>query len=115
MHKSLADPIGKAFFMGDNCTLSCVFVIFFFFLRDNSISEKESFFLEAGLAYYVVRGSAIANNRAYAALEHACQQYPENDVYTGVVRIDTHANYFPPKFGEFCGISRPLISVTLDG
>ena len=40
MHKSLADPIGKAFFMGDNCTLSYVFVIFFFFLRDNSISEK---------------------------------------------------------------------------
>ena len=74
MHKSLADPIGKAFFMGDNCTLSYVFVIFFFFLRDNSISEKESFFLEAGLAYYVVRG---------AALEHACQQYPENGVYTG--------------------------------
>ena len=106
MHKSLADPIGKAFFMGDNCTLSYVFVIFFFFLRDNSISEKESFFLEAGLAYYVVRG---------AALEHACQQYPENGVYTGVVRTDTYANYFPAKVGGFYCIRRPLIPVTTDG
>ena len=31
MHKSLADSIGKAFFMGENCTLSYVFVIVFLF------------------------------------------------------------------------------------
>ena len=71
--------------------------------------------MEAGLAYYVVRGSAIANNRAYAALEHACQQYPENGVYTGVVRTDTYANYFPAKVGGFYCIRRPLIPVTTDG
>lgn len=65
--------------------------------------------------FYVVRNTTLPNNGAYAVLEHACQQYPGNGTYTGVVRIDTHANDFPAQVGGYCRIRRPLIPTTMDG
>ena len=66
-------------------------------------------------SFYTIRNTTLPNNGAYAVLEYACQQYPGNGTYTGVVRIDTHANDFPAQVGGYCRIKRPLIPTTMDG